>query len=640
MPKVTLFNAYEPITADRLDRDFITNGKVASDDNVGKECFRYGEYIGDTTKPIAPTEDDERAAQEIIKNQKLVEQSNSGKQISDLVERFICIDTQPFRFHTEWTNPRTRQAEVHDRGYLKYLYNLAKDHPQGCRNQIWHTGRQVEKSSSQSAKSIVLGRMFPAYKSLYVAPRFDQVTIFSNQRFKPMAEDSKALVADGTIKPRSNKHIWQVGQKEFMNRSFFNFRSCYMTADGCRGISAHHLMIDEIQDIVSDNIPVLEECQSHYGWETGLRFRTYAGTPKTNNNALTSRYRESSQFEWLIKCSHCSFWNFPDAQIIGKTCYICTKCGKGIDPHREGRWVPLNPAKLDECWGFRIPQMIVPFKKHDDIYSKMIDPNISPLRFHNEVLGLPYDEGEIVLTEQDIRKACNESRTMWTPGEIYEYSRVTGTVIFGGVDYGTGEGDHPSFTVLTIGCFDMDGTFKVMYMKKFFGKDAGLSGQPALINTICRDAKVRYLMADWGFGAQNNARLCDEYGWDWVAGEHVLMQAMYVKQRQKAKFDHVSFKYLLDRNANMASFIDVIRKTKVKFDFNFLTMKQFCEDFTTIYIEYNELYGTTKYDHVKPDDSFHAANYCYMAGLQFFGRLVDPNVPNIDEVDPESLGYI
>lgn len=616
-----------------LSPELMRFGPEALREHVARPVFRYGEYCGDQlpvpTGVAAADEPDEPPPPTPAKRQPL----------SFYVEKYISIDRKPFRFMAEVPDLRRGTSTWHDRGYLRFMYDLERKHPQGCRNQIWHTARQVEKSTTQSAKSIVLGICNTAFKTLYVAPRFDQVSVFSNQRFRPMAEDSEAMMEEGLIKPRSSKHLWQVGQKEFMNRSFFNFRSCYMTADGCRGISAHHLMIDEIQDIISDNIPVLEECQSHYGWETGLRFRSYAGTPKTNNNALTRRYRQSAQFEWMTRCEACNHWNYPDAKIIGLTSYICTRCGKSIDPHQTGRWIVLNREKLDSCWGFRIPQMIVPFKTHADIYQKMTDPNISQLRFHNEVMGLPYDEGEIVLTEADLRRACLPAGVMKDLSHWAIWSHNTGTPLFAGLDYGTGEGESPSYTVLSLGYFDTDFIFRVVYLKRFVGRDAALAQQPAIIDELCRTARVRMMMADWGFGAHQNARLVSEYGWDWSDGDRILMQAMYVRQRLRARFDHVSYRYLLDRNESMASVIDALRTRRIRFEFAFESLEPFASDFTTIYIEYSDTHGTSKYDHVDPDDAFHSVSYAYFAGLQYFNRLVAPSVPQVDELDPDDLGY-
>lgn len=606
----------------RLSEDFSTQ-------------FRYGEFVGD---PRVNPNPDYTPAQlrtmRAIGEQALDPKSKVGKQqaqqqavlLSTLAERFIVVDRHPLRFHAEW------RGQMQDRRYLRELYDVCAKYPTGSRNQVWCCGRQTEKSTSQSGKSIVLGAAHEAYKSLYVAPRFDQVTVFSSQRFKPMAEDSTTLKE--LVRP--SRTLWQVGAKEFMNGSFFNFRSCYLSADGCRGITAHHLMIDEIQDILSDNIPVLEECQSHFGWETGLRVRTYAGTPKTSNNPLTKRYKLSAQFEWMTQCKACNYWNFPDEDIIGETGYICTKCGRDIFPQRDGRWDPQNRAALDRCWGFRLPQLVVPFKTFQDIKEKQQDPNISRLKFYNECLGLPYDAGELVLTDSDMRKACTDDK-MLTVEQLALMAR-NHVQLFGGVDWGSGEGDHPSYTVLAIGHFDGHGRFRIRYMRRFKGKEAALAPQPGMINDIASRAGVYAMMCDWGFGAQSNARLGAEYGWSWTHTPKALLQAMYVKQRRKAAFDPQCMRYLIDRNQSMIDYIDAVKQGNVLF----FSFEQFCEfvtDFTTIYVEFNETYGTSKYDHVEPDDAFHACNYAYMAALQYAGRLIPPDLPPSDKLDPSGFGY-
>ena len=596
--------------------------------------FAYGEFVGDPSiNPNPEVSEDQERELRLAADKALNDPKGAGaaftQSMLDLIERFIYVDSKPFKFVSKEGNA------THDRSYLKPLYDFCATYPIGCRNQIWHTGRQVEKSTTQSAKAITLGAMFPAYKSLYVAPRFDQVTVFSSQRFRPMAEDSPALT-ESLVRP--SKTLWQVGAKEFTNRSFYNFRSCYMTADGCRGISAHHLMIDEIQDILSDNIPVLEECQSHYGWETGLRVRSYAGTPKTNNNPITRRYKQSCQFEWLVKCHACNHWNFPDDNIIGPTSYICTKCAKEIYPQQHGLWVPQNRAALDKCWGFRLPQLVVPFKTHADIFEKKNDPNISRLKFYNECLGLPYDEGEVVLTEADMRAACEGADRMMTPEQIRLLAN-NGVPIFAGLDHGTGEGDHPSYTVLSIGHFvPSTERFVIRYIKRFVGKEASLVQQPEVISDICDRAGVRMMMADWGFGAYQNARMVADFGWDWIQGRRVLMQAMYVRQREKCRFDSASMKYLIDRNQAMIDCIDAIKRKTITF-FAAADFQPFVPDFTTIYVEYNDRYGTSSYDHIEPDDCFHAVNYCYLAGQQYFGNLLKSSVPDLRDLDPDNMGY-
>jgi hypothetical protein len=531
-------------------------------------------------------------------------------KLSDIVENMLTVDGAPFSFD--------------GRTYLKGLYDPVKEYPIGCRNQLWLAGRQVEKSTSQSAKSAALGIAYTAFKTLYVAPRFDQVTVFSQQRFKPMCEDSVQL-KDRWCKP--SKTLWQVGAKQFANGSFFNFRSCYLSADGARGISAHHLMIDEIQDIVSDNIAVLEQCQSHA--QNDLKYNSYAGTPKTNSNVITRRWENTCQFEWLVRCS-CSYWNYIDDRIVGEDFYECTRCHKEIDPHTQGQWVPAKPALLNKCWGFRISQIMVPFKTHADIRAIRDDPQVSRQKYYNECLGLPYDEGELALTRRDMEAACaiGDGQGMWSPQKCVS-AAAKGIIFFAGVDYGSGESDSSSFTILTIG-FRHPRThrFQVVYIKKFVGDDTSLAKQPRIIHDICSAYQVQWLGADWGFGAALNQRLVEEYGWGRESGAHLLLEYQSVVQKLKAVYSRKGGRYTIDRTTCMTDLIDAIRTGKVSF-FRQEEMEKYFSEFTSIFSEFNEKTGIMRYDHSMPDDGFHSLNYAFMTCKQFYGSFVPTSLPSL-----------
>lgn len=525
--------------------------------------------------------------------------------LSGIVAGLLTVDQAPFSFK--------------GRDYIRGLYDLVEEYPIGCRNQIWQAGRQVEKSTTQSAKSIALGIAYPTYKTLYIAPRFDQVTVFSQQRFKPMCEDSKDIIGRWIDQHRM---LWQVGAKQFMNGAFYNFRSCYLNADGARGISAHHLMIDEIQDVVSDAVPILEQTQSHASKE--WKFNTYAGTPKTNSNVITRRFKNSCQFEWLIKCDHCNHWNFPDDNIVGERFFACVRCSREIYP-AQGQWVPARPELLNKCWGFRLPQLIVPFKTHEDILATKHDPQVSRRQYFNECLGLAYDEGELVLVERDLIEACaaGDGQPMWAPSKAHSMTIPK----FMGIDYGTAEGEKPSWSVLTVGFMNAMGQFQVIFMEKLVGEKANLSKQPEYINKVARAFGVTWMGTDWGFGAPLNQRLVDEFDWPRYDSRRILMEMQYVKQKLKAQWNPQAQRYMIDRNQAMTDLIDRIRTKKVVF-FHYDQFKNFTSDFTSIFIEFDPDHGTMKYDHDLPDDAFHSVNYAYMTALQYYGQLVNTSLPD------------
>lgn len=529
----------------------------------------------------------------------------SGKastvNLTEVVANMLTVDTQPFSFT--------------GREYLRGIYDYYPKYSQGCKNIILIASRQVEKSTTQSAKSIALGLTNRAYKTLYIAPTFDQVQIFSQQRFKPMCEDSGQLVGS-FLNPA--KGVWQVKAKQFQNGSFFNFRSCYLNADNARGISANHLLIDEIQDIAPDAIPVLEQCQAHS--EDELKYRTYAGTPKSSANIISLRWEDSCKFEWLTKCTSCNFWNMADESIIQDDKYACSKCGTEIVPHRDGMWVPEKPSMLSKRWGFRLTQLMVPFKQHKHIIEDRDNPNVSRAKYLNETLGLPYDEGENGITDTVLEKACKDY-AMVQPPDIFKQYAQRGLKVYAGVDYGTGEGANPSFTVLTIGAMQRNGIFKVLYMRKFKGKETESIIELNLIDKLCRQAGVSWLGADWGHGAHQNARLEREKGWDRIRGKNIIMEFKYT--RQKKEMTWTGKYYHADRNQTMGRCIDGIRDCdaldKGIVFFRYDQFNDFKNDLTTIYMEYNTKTGTVSYQHQLPDDGFHSINYAYMAARQGSG---------------------
>jgi len=538
--------------------------------------------------------------------------------ISFYAEAFVTINRQPLSFA--------------ERPYLRWIYDWRKEYPIGSKNIVWVAGRQVEKTSTIAGKAVTLCITNPYFNVLAVEPRQDQTSLFSQQRFRPICEDSP-IIYDGWVK---SSDLWQVGARQFANGSIVNFKSCYYSADPARGVSARMIILDEVQDLISDNIPILEQSMSHV--EVPDRFRLYTGTPKTTSNTLNRLWKETCQFEWLVPCEGCSKSVYLDDKVIGKKGYICPKCGKPINI-KSGSWQPLNPSRLDDAWGFRMPQMMVPFVSHADILKKLEDPNIPRKVFFNEVLGLSYDEGELVLTEMDVLQNCEAGRPMAKEREIAQSVYF----ICAGIDHGTGgysptglgetmnrRGHMPSFTVVAFGAFVDRIHFKIFKIIRFTGEMSNLAFQPEIINKVVRDHGAKWVMSDWGFGAHTNAQLVQKHGWTVleVPGQPTLLEAEYVTSSSAVSFHDQAFRYMVDRNTAIERTVGSIKRGEISF-FRQEEMKEFLSDFTSTFVEYNIRTNRVRYDHTLPDDAFHAVVYCYLAALQRAGRLVPTGVPPI-----------
>lgn len=600
------------------------------------------------------TEDGVPVGVEVIDDKGLEYDSKGENEmyVSDIVPEVIYIERRPFRYR-DIIKQIGGDPIIHNRHYLIPIYDFDPDFPTGSRNKVLQTARQVEKSTSAAVMGIVLGASIPSLKGLYVQPRFSQVTVFSQQRFKKIAEESPRI----RWEMLSTKNLWQVSGKEFNTGAMFNFRSCYLSADPVRGISTDFLNIDEIQDVPSKEIAVIEECQSHA--LPDRKIRLYTGTPKTKMNALTQRYDRSCMFEWMVKCRWCPAWNYMDENVIGDRFFICTKCGKELYPKKirditdkndyGGEWIAMKPSLLDIWHGYRISQIQVPFQSFDEVFGKLHDPEVSFSVFCNEVLGLPSEEGELVLTEADVLRSC-EARNMAKPDDIA--SLVGGAPLFMGIDHGTGgrgQLDSPgkrkrpaSYTVVVIGAWCTDEKFRVLYMEKFLGEKSNLARQPEYFDETARSFRVHWAASDWGFGHINNERLRDKYGWvDRSFGnpeDPLLLEMQSVKQRAMVKFDHKAGRvgrYMIDRTSCMNLIIDKIKKGIIRFPKAEVMLHApndkipFINDFTSIFVEYDETYGTMSYDHTMPDDTFQATMLCYLAAEQYYGRFARTAMPTI-----------
>jgi len=577
------------------------------------------------------------------------------KTISQILEDTVFIERgHPFRF-IEFIPQMDGTTICHNREYLKKIYDIDPFSPRGCRNQVLQWARQTEKSSTAACKAIALGASIPGLKGLFVQPRFDQVSVFSQQRFKKIAEESPKIKREML----STGNIWQVGMKGFNDGAIFNFRSCYLSADPVRGISTDYLSIDEIQDLISDQIPVIEECQSHAS--PAVKFRVYTGTPKTRMNSLNMRHENSCQWEWLVKCEHCSNWNYQDERMIGLKFYICTHCGKEIFPKKiknpknprdfGGEWHAQKKSLIDVCWGYRIPQIMVPFQTFESVVEKRNNSAMSHSMFLNEVLALPSDEGELVLTEMDVFAACEESRKVFeTPATVKKL--LGGAPLFMGIDHGTGlrssdvgvtrKKHHPtSFTVTVIGGFGVDEKFRIVHMEKYLGEKTNLVKQPMYFDKTARDWKATFVGSDWGFGHINNQRLIDDYAWDdrQVGRPNPIMLEMEsVEQKKLVVFNGEagrSGRYMIDRTQCMSMLIDAIKTRRVLFPcreiMQNLPMKDipFLHDFVSIYLEFDERRNKMKYDHTMPDDTFQAVMLCYLAAKQYYGEFAATALPDV-----------
>jgi len=506
---------------------------------------------------------------------------------------------------------------LNDREYLVQVYDFPAP------KVLMLCGRQVEKSTSASAWSVTDCCLIPNHQILYVSPAADQTRNFSTQKIKPMMEDSplvKKFFISGAVEQ-------QVFNKGFLNGSRIMLRYSFLTADRIRGISASKLCIDEIQDILMDNIPVIQECISHSHNPTQL----YTGTPKTFDNPLTKMWEASMQHEWVIKCTGCNYQNVLGFKNIGKKGPICSKCGKKLIT-QTGQWVRMTKGDGNFA-AFRVTQLMVTWKQteerwHSDIILPMEGPNkIAENVYYNEKLGQPFDSSDKPITKEELIVACDRTpNKRWRTIGDDDAAKVRHYKIVGGVDWGTGgklktdsgKKKHASFTALTLAATNGEGRFWPFYFKKYVKAQADPNFIRDDIIRLHNLFGVALWGVDWGFGWGINNQLFRDL-------PKRVMQFQYVpNQREKRRWDSDGYKFQLSRTMVMSEFFNDIKRGAWQFpsweEFEWISNDILCifKDFSSNPAAKNQLYYNHPLD--RPDDFCHSLIYARTANDILLGR--------------------
>lgn len=507
------------------------------------------------------------------------------------------------------------------RGYLRQIYDTPAP------RTLLKCGRQVEKSTLLGNKLLSYCCINVALNALYVSPTNIQTKTFSNDRLKAPIETSDFLRSWTTTKLSDNVFL-----KKFINHSQITLRYAYLNADRVRGIPADLIAMDEIQDLLTDNIPIIEECASH----SHLKLFMYSGTPKTLDNTLEKYWTEfSTQNEWAVPCHRHTFtmvggktvtkhWNILSEDHIGKTGLICDRCHKRIyanDP--EARWAAMNPGIIKAIpkpyEGYRIPQLMVPWIMHEELLQKQ--KTYSRGKFYNEVLGLSYDSGARPLTRQDVMDNCDPGISMRPQyQQRLRAALASGVSFYAGIDWGSGEN---TYTILTLGGY-IENRFTTFFYHRFEGRESEPEFQIQEIEKIINMWGVKRIGCDYGGGFWPNDALTRTFGW------HRVVKYQYSTPGAKVKWEEGLKRFLVHRTEVMSDVFNGIKRRDV---FRFPNWDEFQSpygaDFLNIFSEYNETLRQNQYKKSPSttDDSFHAMLLCFLVSMLDHPRpdVIAPN---------------
>lgn len=496
-------------------------------------------------------------------------------------------------------------------GWENFSFNgrrhLYQPYDTPARRILLVAARQVEKSTLIGNKIITLCCLIQAYKVLYVSPSATQSKTFSNDRLKD------PLVVSPVLRTFTSHMLSQnVFEKQFINMSKVSIRSAFLNPDRARGIPSHALCLDELQDILSDNIPVLEQNTGHAPEE--LRRFIYAGTPKSLDNVIENyRAKQSTQGEWVVP-HDCTggeagrYWNILGEKNIGKKSLICEKCGGPLDPmNPDAQWawmVEWDPIHAP-FESYRIPQLMVPWLSWTELlYNYEHYPRN---RFYNECLGISYDTGLRPLTTQQV-KAC--SRDDIRMSDVAQYRKLAySQEVYAGIDWGS---DGTSRTVLSLGTY-VGPRFRIFYVEQFIGEYSEPEKQLEKIEKILRAFNVVLIGVDYGGGFHPNSFLLRKFG-----VERVQKYQYVARLNAKVRWDKKLLRWMVHRTEIMSAIFTAIKRGTV---FEFPRWEEFRDpygqDMLNIYSEYNEKLRMTQYEHTPgtTDDTFHSILYCFLVSM-------------------------
>ena len=495
-----------------------------------------------------------------------------------------------------------------ERPYLHRVYNT----PQ--RRVLTLFGRQTEKSTTLSNIALSLCCLNVGYTVLYVSPSGAQTKEFSETRITETIGISPALESY-----TNKKLLDSVFKKQWLNQSKLILRYCFLHADRVRGISTPCVMVDELQDIVTELLPVILETTSRW---PGVNIKRMAGTPKTMDNVIQYYWEDlSNQCEWVIPCSASGgdyrHWNVAGMRNVGKNGLICAECGAPINPFVEdAQWASMSTPKTsdpDNAYeGFRVPQVIVPWTYGTkegwlEIIHKM--ETYTPAQFHNEVLARSYDSGVRPLTQDELKRCCDTTGKIdMSHGSLLLIKKATvKRPVWLGIDWSGGsENSRTVVHALTY----IEGRLQVFWSYRFEGDLAEPRNQLSEINHMIDEFEPVRIGADFGGGFWPNRMLQREHGI-----QRIQLFQYSPSGTQKFTYNQNLARWMVLRNQVMADIFTALKDGKIGLPTWESWQRPYASDCLSIYAEYNERSHTDVYNKKKgeTDDSFHALVYAVLA---------------------------
>ena len=365
-----------------------------------------------------------------------------------------------------------------------------------------HPDKVVRKSRQLGLTEIGVAEMLwfadthSNVKAMFVFPRDRQVKDFVKTRMNPAIEDSEYFSSI------IDKQFDSIEVKKVRD-SFMLFRAPGKEGALGEGADIDYLSLDEYDRLPEGIEYIFQESMksSRYG------FLRRWSTPTLPSVGIDAQFQKSDQRFYMIKCQSCNHWQILNVednimQIDPKGIdyasetikpgtfeFVCAKCRKPLD-RTYGEWVAKYPSRKS-IRGYHISQLNAVWISADDIKKREMRYTSKQL-FYNYVIGEPYVNEGMIITEQDLLGAVRfESPKL----HRNEYSFVVA-----GIDWGV-------TNWLVLMGLKESGEMDILNM--YYFRDNPFKPLEA-VNQIALTIKPynpELIIADEGFGADRNAAL-------------------------------------------------------------------------------------------------------------------------------------
>jgi len=560
--------------------------------------------------------------------------------VASSIERQITSRRLPFHKVCElmFTTDAGQRWHLEKMPFYKPVYDKPRN------KLLLYTSRQSIKSTTLRNFSIGRSLLDSGSKSLLVMPTATQLRTFNDEKLETAFSYRPELKEAFT----THETKWNVGTKEFRvgkGRSRITLRSTggASGAERIRGITANDIYLDEFQNLLEEEIPVIESVAATFDGRDGRRqaFYMYAGTPLSKQNLIQKQWSRSKQYQWHMQCPHCSTgtgeytengrekrkggWNRPiGMQHIDKDkpYLFCERCGENMNKPPGytgeervppgGRWIAHNPdGRFD---GYRVVRLMMPWsrwrmKRDDGILDRYDD--WSERRFANEVMALSYDAGTNPITEEMVKEMCGEYDLPSSDKNIKEVAQEHSQYLtYAGLDWAMQAKDEevPSYTIFGVFAL-VRGEMKLIFAHRFRGHK---SNDPdyvmkKIVEWI-RLFQVDRVGADYGIGYKEDLRLMR------IFGQRRISAFQYKRSsgRARSTYDEQSLKWIVPKTRTLDQMIVDLENQEFRLP-RYPEVEGFVDDCYNLSIDMDPTKRTIRYESTGTDDFVHVINYACIA---------------------------